>query len=626
MQFLHILLAIGLLNCLVHFADSQDLQIFGKFELTVTELDEKEIGRIRSKCFWGIGFPTCRPVYQDDDFVKNENLAYYNALDSLYGAQYCVQCCGKQPDHIDTWDLYCDLDVVTARSSAAMHGFELRLAANQYDGDLTIITCPLKRSICNYDANGKFIDCPNAGIDTKFMVGYTLTIVVNTINKYFQYWPGIQSCHIDVEEADVKLTGGQKFRETLIFEHGSSFWDVVDWSKISLFLFIDYWLIYAVLFYCRRRRCLYCQNKLIFSESMCHRCKFVGADPPDPVLVAALHAKGEHLQGLMPERFPGSRKFMIWYREKRKQYAAFVGTFRKTYPEVGAVSEIENGKDPLGNHLPESTDPLANLIKAEKDPEAASFENETKSISKAASDDDDISLNTTLTMEERDILMMEKQKERERKLKEFQKEKAIQAHLLEEYRNAPLFNFFPFKWKYPKWMVKYLGFSNKKKPIRINRNLINVPKHIIYAAVGHHAPPEPDEEYKQFRREVFEEKLGYIPEDMADAHDDEHKEASGSMGGDGAAILAMFKKEPVTPAWQVKREAPRGAPKIEKSWWEYFCKGNPNNFKRGTKKKNVLSMPWKLIIPTVICITCALGALLVVALYIFNIVDFANLF
>ena len=73
MQFLHILLAIGLLNCLVHFADSQDLQIFGKFELTVTELDEKEIGRIRSKCFWGIGFPTCRPVYQDDDFVKNEN-------------------------------------------------------------------------------------------------------------------------------------------------------------------------------------------------------------------------------------------------------------------------------------------------------------------------------------------------------------------------------------------------------------------------------------------------------------------------------------------------------------------------------------------------------------------------
>ena len=61
LQLLAVLLLGSYSSIHVH---AQDLQIFGKFELAAIELDAREIGRIRSKCFWGWGFPTCNPQYQ----------------------------------------------------------------------------------------------------------------------------------------------------------------------------------------------------------------------------------------------------------------------------------------------------------------------------------------------------------------------------------------------------------------------------------------------------------------------------------------------------------------------------------------------------------------------------------
>jgi len=55
----------------------------------------------------------------------------------------------------------------------------------------------------------------------------------------------------------------------------------------------------------------------------------------------------------------------------------------------------------------------------------------------------------------------------------------------------------------------------------VNPNIIKVPKHIIYAAIGHHAPPAPDAAYLQKTRAIYEESLGYVPDDLQTV-DQEH--------------------------------------------------------------------------------------------------------
>ena len=57
-----------------------------------------------------------------------------------------------------------------------------------------------------------------------------------------------------------------------------------------------YVCVYASLYYCRRKKCVYCLKKLIFSKELCYVCKFVGAEPPDPILMRALEEKSEHMQ------------------------------------------------------------------------------------------------------------------------------------------------------------------------------------------------------------------------------------------------------------------------------------------------------------------------------------------
>ena len=78
----------------------------------------------------------------------------------------------------------------------------------------------------------------------------------------------------------------------------------------------------------------------------------------------------------------------------------------------------------------------------------------------------------------------------------------------------PLLDFFPFRWKYPKFLVRHLGFSNKRsiKQPSVNPNLLDYPEHIIFAAVGHHDPPTPDKEAQAAKLAQFEDNIGYVPE------------------------------------------------------------------------------------------------------------------
>ena len=238
------------------------------------------------------------------------------------------------------------------------------------------------------------------------------------------------------------------------------------------------------------------------------------------------------------------------------------------------------------------------------------------------------------------------------------------------------FNFFPFKWKYPKWAVKYLGLSNKKKKkeVRVNKNIIDMPKHIIYKAIGHHAPPDPDEEFLKKKREVFRDKLGYVPghllpkvcvymyiytgvslcvflshiitsshlhyhyyyynhhqQDDAAYHEDgdEHGELSESKGEPltGMQLVMQGAKAGPPLAWQASKTRPRTPPPLEKkSLLSWFSK-DPHAFKRTktwAEHERYTCPPMKLIIPTCCCILCALSLLGFCFLYIFQIVEFSE--
>ena len=60
------------------------------------------------------------------------------------------------------------------------------------------------------------------------------------------------------------------------------------------------------MYYCRDAHCSVCCKKLIFFIDRCPMCRFVGAHPPDPRLVAAMEEKSKRLQGQKPlEAYPG---------------------------------------------------------------------------------------------------------------------------------------------------------------------------------------------------------------------------------------------------------------------------------------------------------------------------------
>jgi len=290
-----------------------DLLIYGKFDYYYVPLNAKEIGFITTKCYSGLLFSTCRPALQSDDFAKNENLPYYNKLVDMYGVQYCAQCCGTAWNNEDIWDLRCDMDIQTA-STSNVYGYELRLAAHQQPqtrGDTEIVTCPLKRSACQYSADGKTtLNCDGQANDKTYLIGYTLTLTIQQYDQNFFYWRGIADCSIESIESDTQLQPGEVFHEKIIFVHVPNImYSKPDAPKIILSLFAVYVIAYAMLYYFRRKRCVFCQGKLVLSKEMCYKCKFVGAKPPDPFLMQALEEKGEQLQQseLLPDRLPGSR-------------------------------------------------------------------------------------------------------------------------------------------------------------------------------------------------------------------------------------------------------------------------------------------------------------------------------
>jgi hypothetical protein len=131
----------------------QGPSIYGKINRYTIPIDAKEVGQIYGKCFSGIGLTSCLPdLSATDDSVIASELPYYRDLPSLYGAAYCLQCCGSSEDNIDHWNLDCELDAKTA-ASTNLYGYEFKFARRQTLLDTTVISCPLRRTACQYSSS-----------------------------------------------------------------------------------------------------------------------------------------------------------------------------------------------------------------------------------------------------------------------------------------------------------------------------------------------------------------------------------------------------------------------------------------------------------------------------------------
>jgi hypothetical protein len=281
----------------------QDVAIYGKISSSSTSLDRTEIGEITTKCFNGMGNQRCVSVIPtDDDVVRNE-LPYYKSYATNTGQLYCLQCCGTSTYHIDRWDMRCTLDFFTAFKSN-LYGYEFRLARRKTTSELGYISCPLKRKQCSYDSNDNFISCDYTG-EQFYLHGYILNVNVLQYHNNFDFWNGVSKCEATAIEYNTSLTSGDIFTESVILKYSPAP-QKADTTYLFFLLFALFLVIYAALYFCRKKRCAVCQKKLVISKKRCYICIILGANPPDPRLLAALEDKGGRIQGEMPDLIPGS--------------------------------------------------------------------------------------------------------------------------------------------------------------------------------------------------------------------------------------------------------------------------------------------------------------------------------
>lgn len=270
-------------------AQAQDWGVYGVFGsnqyVTITNSMRNSA---YGTCFRGIGLTSCRPNLVDDDIALSYERDSYKDLASLYGNFYCVDCCGDPPDYIDTWDLSCDNTVRTQGIIQNFNNMELRMARKKTLTDNELTICQFNRT----------------NPDTTFLHGYTVTLTVEQYDAQFSFWRGVSKCVIDVDQRNESLPAGATFRETIILKHVPiDTFSPTDPVKMSIIIGGGVIGLYIVLYFLRRKRCEYCQGKLVISPRLCYKCVLVGAQPPDPVLLKALEDRGIAMQGKPPERF-----------------------------------------------------------------------------------------------------------------------------------------------------------------------------------------------------------------------------------------------------------------------------------------------------------------------------------
>jgi hypothetical protein len=172
-----------------------------------------------------------------------------------------------------------------------------------------VITCYLPRSACKTNPTTGTYGC-NRQNDHTYLWGITVTFQVEMYDSDFTYWRGVSACSIVADERNYAPKVGDIFHETIIMNHPPQPSQETQPSKLAILFVLCVFLVYMTLYFCRRARCIVCTKKLVLFRERCYLCWYFDADPPDPILLRALEEKGEWIQGVPPENFPGSRRFV----------------------------------------------------------------------------------------------------------------------------------------------------------------------------------------------------------------------------------------------------------------------------------------------------------------------------
>jgi len=307
------------------------------------DISKAQVTQIYKKCFQGMGLLTCLPHdHPTDDYTLNHEMTYYKEqIITDLGKPYCVQCCGSFPSNIDHWNLDCRADATTT-GLTNLYGYEFKFARRNTVLDTQLISCPLRRTACQYADNGDTLSCTGRATDKTYLHGYYLKIWVATISIEGNTWQSVYKCEAESYEENTALQIGDTFKEIFEIIHPpiEQPWDII---RVFVYLFCAYLFIYCTLYFCRRKHCAWCTKKLVFSKDLCWLCKLYGVEPPDPFILQALEEKALHVQGLPPERFPGSRVFV---ESCRKFYAKL--------PNIPNIPYIYKREEPIKPFEPES--------------------------------------------------------------------------------------------------------------------------------------------------------------------------------------------------------------------------------------------------------------------------------
>ena len=320
---------------------TSSLSINGKVSKASTPLDYSEGLLVNAQCFDGIlGLTTCEATNLDQPNAIFDDLPYYYNFNSRGNQPYCVQCCGNSAERIDTWALSCTMNPVTLTKSN-LFGYEFRFTkrAQGPADSSSIISCPIWRSECNYFANGTVSFCPKT--HSKYLIGYTLTLLVQEYDVNFEYWRGVESCLVTTYESNTSLPNQGKFTEEilLVYKNDISSYQIDD-SRLAFIALILLVFILAGLYFIRRQHCVVCQRKLILCYDRCFTCRILGADT-DRELINMLREKGailqgEHSRSALPSLGPVQSTFKFNRPTRVKKVVPL--------PSPDPISQIEDGR------------------------------------------------------------------------------------------------------------------------------------------------------------------------------------------------------------------------------------------------------------------------------------------
>lgn len=155
--------------------------------------------------------------------------------------------------------------------------------------------CPIKRSACQYNADGSLDTRHKCYKHTRNQIAkYLIHLDVYQKTNGFKYWRTVDACSVTVTETTSVPV--RRVNETIYMKQSDLEWHAVPWQINFLFwlaLAIFTWLVRCL----RHAHCLVCDRRLIYFKELCFLCRLYGCEKPDPNLVARLQRRDKQLRG-----------------------------------------------------------------------------------------------------------------------------------------------------------------------------------------------------------------------------------------------------------------------------------------------------------------------------------------